>query len=301
MSDQEITDQIHKDKIDMLVDLAGHTAGNRILVFARKPAPIQISWIGYLATTGLSTMNYKIVDHHTDPPGKTEQFYTEKLMRLPESFLCYLPDRDSPKIGPSPFISTGHITFGSFNNFAKINPTVFELWAKVMDQLPDSRLILKGKSFHSKSTCQYVRDMFTQRGIAAERITLQSLVPSPKHLESYSLVDIGLDTFPFNGAATTCEAMWMGVPVITLAGTAYHSRVGISLLSNVGLKDLIANTLEEYVSIAVRIATDLKMLQDIREGLRDRMVHSPLTDANNFIVNLETCYRTMWEQWCTQG
>ena len=242
MSDEEVTELIQKDEIDILVDLAGHTANNRILVFARKPAPIQISWIGYLATTGLSTMDYKIADNYTDPPGKTEQFYTEKLMRLPESFLCYLPDKDSPEVGPLPALSTGHITFGSFNNFAKVTSEVFALWAKILNELPDSRLILKGKSFRDKTTCQYAINMFTQRGIAAERITLQPSDPSPKHLESYNLVDIGLDTFPFNGAATTCEAMWMGVPVITLAGTAYHSRVGVSLLSNVGLPELIAKT-----------------------------------------------------------
>ena len=149
---------------------------------------------------------------------------------MPESFLCYLPDRDSPEVGPLPALSTGHITFGSFNNFAKVTPEVFTLWARILNELPDSRLILKGKSFSDKTTCQYAINMFTERGISAERITLQSWDPSPKHLESYNHVDIGLDTFPFNGATTTCEAMWMGVPVITLAGTAYHSRAGVSLL-----------------------------------------------------------------------
>ena len=161
MSDEEVTELIRKDKIDILVDLAGHTADNRILLFARKPAPIQVSWIGYLATTGLSTMDYKIADNYTDPPGKTEQFYTEKLIRLPESFLCYLPDKDSPEVGPLPALSTGHITFGSFNNFAKVTPEVFTLWARILNELPDSRLILKGKSFSDKTTCQYAINMFT--------------------------------------------------------------------------------------------------------------------------------------------
>jgi predicted O-linked N-acetylglucosamine transferase (SPINDLY family) len=298
MSDEQVTELIRKDGIDILADLAGHTAYNRILVFARKPAPIQVSWIGYLATTGLSTMDYKIVDNYTDPLGLTEQFYTENLMRLPESFLCYLPDRASPEIGPLPAMSTGHITFGSFNNFAKVTPQVFALWAKILNEIPDSRLILKGRSFHDKTTCNYTINMFTQRGIAAERITLQYWDQSPKHLESYNLVDIGLDTLPFNGATTTCEALWMGVPVITLAGTAYHSRVGVSLLSNVGLPDLVANTPDEYISIAVNLAKDLNRLKSLRGYLRNIMRYSPLCNAKKFTLNLEMCYRTMWEIWC---
>jgi protein O-GlcNAc transferase len=299
IADGELNELIKKDEIDILVDLAGHTARNRILLFARKPAPIQISWIGYLATTGLSTMDYKIADNYTDPPGKTENFYTEKLMRLPKSCLCYLPNRDSPEVGPLPALSTGLITFGSFNNFAKVTSEVFTLWAKILNELPGSRLILKGNSFHDNTTCQYAINMFTQRGIAPDRITLQPSDPSPKHLESYNLVDIGLDTFPFNGATTTCEALWMGVPVITLEGTAYHSRVGVSLLSNVGLPALVAKTPDEYVELAVSLTTDIEKLSFLRTNLRDRMAHSPLCDAERFTVNLERCYRTMWETWCT--
>jgi predicted O-linked N-acetylglucosamine transferase (SPINDLY family) len=298
MSDDEVTELIRRHEIDILVDLTGHTASNRILVFARKPAPIQISWIGYLATTGLSTIDYKIVDNYTDPPGKTERFYTEKLRRLPESFLCYLPDKDSPDVGPLPALSIGHITFGSFNNFAKVTSEVFTLWSKILHELPNSRLIMKGKSFYDKTTCQYAISMFTQRGIASERITLQTSDPSPKHLESYNLVDIGLDTFPFNGATTTCEAMWMGVPVITLAGDAYHARSGISLLSNVGLQELVAKTSDEYISIAIHLAKDLKRLQSLREHLRDMMTYSPLCDVKRFTANLELCYREIWETWC---
>jgi predicted O-linked N-acetylglucosamine transferase (SPINDLY family) len=299
MSDEDAAELIRKEGIDILVDLAGHTAGNRILLFARKPAPVQVSWIGYFATTGLSTMDYKIVDGYTDPTGKTEQFYTEKLIRMPESFLCYLPDRESPEVRPLPALSAGHVTFGSFNNFAKVTPEVFTLWARVLQELPGSRLILKGSSFSDETTRQYARNMFQERGISAERITLQSWDPSPKHFASYHQVDIGLDTFPFNGATTTCEAMWMGVPVITLEGTAYHSRAGVSLLSNVGLPELIATTEDEYTGIAVHLASDIEKLDLLRKGLRDRMSHSPLTDAERFTANLELCYRKMWEDWCT--
>ncbi len=297
-SDQDVSELIQKDGIDILVDLAGHTSGNRILVFARKPAPIQISWIGYLATTGLSTMDYKISDNYADPFGKTEQFYTEKLLRLPESFLCYLPDEASPEVGPLPALSTGHIMFGSFNDFAKVTSEVVALWSKVLKELPDSRLLLKGKSFHDRTTCQYTINIFTQRGISAERIILQPSSPAPKHLESYNLVDIGLDTFPFNGAATTCEALWMGVPVITVAGTAYHSRVGVSLLSNVGLPEMVSKTSDEYVSTAINLAKDLNRLQSLREHLRDMMICTPLCDAKRFTANLEMCYRRIWVEWC---
>ena len=298
ISDGQAVKQIQKDEIDILVDLAGYTAENRILIFARKPAPIQISWIGYLATTGLSTMDYKIADNYSDPPGKTDQFYTERLMRLPESFLCYLPDRDSPEVKSLPILSTGHITFGCFNNFTKVTPEVLTLWAKILDAVSDSRLIIKCRIFSDKSTCEYVIRMFTAKGIATERIDLQSWDLSPKHLEAYNAVDIGLDTFPFNGAATTCEALWMGVPVITLSGTAYHSSVGTSLLSNVGLPELVANTSDEYISIAVNLAKDLRRLRSLRECLRGMMKDSPLCDAKRFTLNLETCYRTMWENWC---
>jgi len=298
MTDEEAAGLIRADEIDILVDLAGFTGGNRVLLFALKPAPIQVSWIGYLTTTGLSTMDYKIVDNYTDPRGLNEQFYTEELIRLPESFLCYLPDKDSPKVKNLPALLAGHITFGSFNNFAKVTSEVFTLWAKILNELPDSHLLLKGKSFHDKATCQYATDVFTRRGIAAERITLQPSDPSPKHLESYNLVDIGLDTFPFNGAATTCEALWMGVPVITLAGTAYHSSVGISLLSNVGIAELIAKTPDEYIEIAINLAADIDKLQSLRKNLRDMMAKSPLCDVKRFMINLEKCYRLTWKNWC---
>jgi protein O-GlcNAc transferase len=298
MSDKDAAELIQKDRIDILIDLAGHTEDNRILVFARKPAPIQASWIGYLATTGLSTMDYKIADNYTDPPGKTEQFYTENLLRLPESFLCYLPDKDSPDIGNLPALSAGHITFGSFNNFAKVTPEVFSVWAIILKEIPDACFILKGRRFNDKYLCEYVIDMFQRRDIEAHRIILQLPDPSPKHMEAYNLIDIALDTFPFNGAATTCEAMWMGVPVITLAGAAYHARVGVSLLSNAGLPELVAATSDEYSSMAVALARDLRRLQSLREHLRDMMRSSPLCNTLNFTFALEKCYRQIWEQWC---
>ena len=298
MSDEKAAEQIRKDEIDILIDLTGHTANNRLLLFVHKPVPIQVSWIGYLATTGLSTIDYKIVDSYTNPPGKTEHFYTEKLIRMPECFLCYMPDRDSPEVRSLPALSTEHITFGSFNNSAKVSHEVISIWSKILKAIPKSHLILKTFSFSDKTIFRYTMDLFIQRGIEAERIALQSWDPFPKHLESYNLVDIGLDPFPFNGATTTCEAMWMGVPVITLAGTVYHSSVGISLLTNVGLHELVAKTSDEYISIAVNLANDLKRLQSLREHLREMMSYSPLCDGKKFTADLEKCYSKMWKTWC---
>lgn len=298
ISDEKAAEFIRDDGIDILIDLAGHTTNNRILLFVRKPAPIQVSWLGYLATTGLSSMDYKIVDNYSDPPAMTEQFYTEKLIRLPESFLCYLPVKDGPEVGELPALKKGYITFGSFNNFVKVSPDVISSWSRILQAIPNSRLIMRTYNFCDRTTRQHAMGMFMQRGIAAERITLLPWEPSPKHLESYNLVDIGLDTFPFNGGATTCEAIWMGVPVVTHAGSAYHSRVGVSLLSNIGLKELIGKTYEEYIEIAVNLAHNIERLKALRESLRDMMLRSPLTDAKRFTVNLEKSYRRMWEEWC---
>jgi protein O-GlcNAc transferase len=299
MSDDKVAELIRRERIDILIDLAGHTGGmNRILLFARKPAPVLASWIGYPATTGLSAMDYKIVDNYTDPPGVAEQFYTEKLLRLPDNFLCYLPDKESPDIGPLPALSSGHITFGSFNNYVKVTPEVITLWSRILRMVGDSRLIMKSMSFSDKTTRMYARNLFMDEGIGAERIELLQLVPSVReHLALYNRIDIGLDTFPYNGTTTTCEAMWMGVPVITLAGDTHASRVGVSLLSNMRLKELIADTHEEYIEIAVNLAKSPERLESLRRGLRDMMSKSPLTDAKRVTRELENCYRSMWAEW----
>jgi len=299
ISDDLAAEAIRKDSVDILVDLAGHTANNRILLFARKPAPVQVTWIGYPATTGLSAMDYKIVDHYTDPPGLTEQFYTEKLIRLPGCYLCYLPDRESPDISPLPALSSGHVIFGSFNNFAKVTPEVIELWARILKTVPDSRLILKSKSLSSSSVRDFVTGMFVEKGISSDRIELYGWEASAhSHLALYNRIDIALDTFPYNGTTTTCEALWMGVPVVTLAGTTHVSRVGISLLSNLGISELAASSSDEYVSIAVALAADRKKLQSLREKLRDMMMGSPLMNAGFFVANLENYYRMIWRIWC---
>jgi protein O-GlcNAc transferase len=299
--DERVAGLIRKDGIDILIDLAGHTGYNRMLTFARKPAPIQISYLGYPNTTGLSAVDYRLVDAYTDPPGLTEPFYTEKLIRMPECFLSFLPDKDSPPVGDLPALKTGHITFGSFNIFQKVSHETIALWAEILKELPDSYLIMKSPSFNDRTTCNYAISRFLIRGISSKRIELRARMPSFKeHLELYNRVDIGLDTYPYNGTTTTCEAIWMGVPVITLAGNTHASRVGTSLLSNIGLPELVAKTTDEYISITVNLARDLKRLQSLRGNLRNTMQCSPLCDVKKFITHLESCYRQIWETWCSQ-
>ncbi|MFZ5908183.1 MAG: tetratricopeptide repeat protein [Nitrospirota bacterium] len=296
---EKVAEQIRNDGIDILIDLAGHTGYNRLLLFARKPAPVQVSWLGYPNTTGLPTIDYRIVDRHTDPPGTAEQYYTERLFRMPETFLCYEPDRETPDIAVSPFLISGHVTFGSFNNFAKETPEVLALWAEILRQVADSRLILKARSFIDSRTRDEVLSAFAVHGIDPARIELLSLATSfSGHLGIYSRIDIGLDPFPYNGTTTTCEALWMGVPVITLAGNTHASRVGASILTNVGLSELIATSQDEYVGKAVYLAGDLEKLESLRRGLREMMKQSPLTDAGRLVKNLEDSYRQMWEIWC---
>jgi len=299
LSDDEVADLIRGDGIDILTDLAGHTAHNRLLVFAQKPAPVQISWIGYPATTGLTSIDYKIVDNHTDPAGMTDKFYTETLTHMPESFLCYLPEKDCPAVGPLPALTAGHITFASFNDFAKVSPDVIRFWRVIIQTIPNARLVMKAKGLSDKKTCQNFIDTFTRLDMSTEKITLLPQVPTTRdHMDMYNSIDIGLDTFPYTGTTTTCEALWMGVPVITLAGNTHASRVGVSLLSNVGLPELIAATPQEYISKAVSLAHDLGKLQSLRTCLRGMMSRSPLTDAQKFTLNLEERYGIMWDNWC---
>lgn len=299
MSDEKVVELIHEDEIDILVDLIGHTRSNRILVFARKPAPIQVTWLGYPNTTGLSTMDYRIVDNFTDPPGMTEEFNTENLIRLPGCFLCYLPDKNSPDVMKLPAHTKGYVTFGTFNTLAKVSPETIILWSKILKRIPNSKLIMKTQSLSDQATHQYLKNQFLQHGVTEERLELLSWVSSfQEHLEIYNRIDIVLDTFPYNGTTNTCEAMWMGVPVVTLEGNTHVSRVGVSLLSNVGLTDLIAKTQDEYIEKSVQLANDIEKLHLLRERLRGMMTRSPLTDSKQFTINLENFYRQMWETYC---
>jgi protein O-GlcNAc transferase len=298
LGDAEVAELIRKDGIDILVDLAGHTAGNRLLVFARRPAPVQVTWLGYPGTTGLDAMSHRLTDAHADPPGMTEDLHSESLVRLPHSAWCFAAI-DSPAVGPRP---RRGVVFGCFNNFAKITETMLRLWAQVLAVVPDSSLLLKSSAFAENVTCERIRSLFQRHGITPERILLRDRTRSQaEHLTLYHEMDIALDTFPYHGTTTTCEAMWMGVPVVTLEGASHRSRVGVSLLSNVGLPQLIANSPEEYVRIASSLARDIPKLEAMQRTLRERMLGSPLMDASRFTRDIENAYEAILKDWSTGG
>jgi predicted O-linked N-acetylglucosamine transferase (SPINDLY family) len=301
MSDAELRHQVREDRIDILVDLAGHTSRTRIAAFAVRPAPVTATWLGYPATSGLATVDYRFTDGIADPPGAADKLHTETLVRLPHGFLCYHPPTDAPEPGPTPAIAKGAVTFGSFNNLAKVTPEVIETWARLLQGLPAARLLLKGWIFADAVLRRRMTDRFAALGVAAERIDLRPLIPGvAEHLRLYREIDIGLDPFPYNGTTTTCEALWMGVPVVTLVGDRHAARVGVSLLARVGLERLAAGDVESYVATAVELARDVAALNEIRLGLRDRMRRSPLMDAPRFARDVEAAYRTMWRAWCAR-
>lgn len=297
-TDQRVIEQVIVDRIDILVDLAGHTAGNRMGVFARKPAPVQVSYLGYPNTTGLATVDYRITDALADPPGQ-EAFYVEKLLRLPGCFLCYRPPLDSPDVGPLALDQNGYVTFGSFNNLAKLQPGVIDCWAELLGRLPASRLLVKNPSLRDPQTRHRLGEDFAARGIGPERVEFIGSTPTTReHLAVYRRVDIALDTFPYNGTTTTCEALWMGVPVVTLAGANHAGRVAASILRALRLESLIGEGREEYVERAARLAADPHTLREFHSELRDRLHNSSLCDAGGFVAELEKTFRSVWREWC---
>jgi predicted O-linked N-acetylglucosamine transferase (SPINDLY family) len=287
---------IRDDRLNILVDLTGHIGGNRLLVFARKPAPVQVTYLGYQNTTGMQAMDFRLTDAWADPPGLTDAFYSERLVRLPRAFFCYLPSPHAPPVSCPPSIANDYITFGSFNSFAKITPQVLAAWAEIMAQVPNSRLILLAPVTHWLR--QYVARSFERHGVASERVELCNRRPLIEYLDLVGRVDLALDPFPFNGHTTTCDTLWQGVGVVTLAGTTYAARFGSTALVALDLNDLIATTREEYIDIAVRLANDRQRLQYLRMNLRDMMRNSAILDASGFTRNLENAYREMWAQWC---
>jgi len=301
MDDQAVADRVAKDQIDILIDLAGHTADNRLLVFGLRPAPIQVNWLGYPNTTGLTCMDYRITDAVADPPGSDDQWYTEELIRLPYGFLCFQTDDTRAMVGTCPHQAQDYITFGSFNSLPKITPDVVRVWSKILRAIPNARLILKSKAFTDKTTRMRYLQEFRKQGVAAERIDLLRLIPGrDMHLAAYSNIDIGLDPFPYNGTTTTCEALWMGVPVISLRGDRHCARVGASILHHAGLPDFLAENEDGYVDIACALATDKQRLVNLRATLREKMRASALMNTEQFTRSLENAYQNMWTAWCNQ-
>jgi predicted O-linked N-acetylglucosamine transferase (SPINDLY family) len=299
MNDEQLAGQIHADRIDILVDLAGHMGENRLPVFSKKAAPIQVSWLGYPNTTGLTAIDYRLTDAVVDPPGQTDRFHTERLIRLPRGFLCYQPPASAPPVGPLPVLAAGAVTFGSFNNLSKIASGTIEAWSEILRAVPGSRLLLKNASFTDIPTREPYYRMFEEHGIGRERLDFRGIhLELTDHQLAYHEADIALDTFPYNGTTTTCEALWMGVPVVALAGDRHAGRVGVSILTQLGLTDLIADSSRDYVRIAVELANDRARLSGLRNSLRQRMADSPLCDATSFARAVEDAYRVMWLKWC---
>ena len=294
LPDEELADAIRRDRIDILVDLSGHTAGNRLLVFARKPAPIQVTMIGYMQTTGLSAMDYRITDEHLDPIGVSEQFNTETLIRLPAGAATFQAPMASPDVNELPALTNGCVTYASFNNLAKVTPEAIAAWAEILHRQPTAKLLFVGRTGNS------LQAAFAKHAVAASRLEFSDRLPMNEFLTLHHRVDILLDTFPYNGGTTTLLALWMGVPIVTLAGEGTASRTGAGILQGVGLQHLVAFNVAEYVNIAVAQASDLATLSALRQSLRAKLVPT-LENHSVFTSQLEGAFRETWKTWCAQA
>lgn len=295
LSDEQLAEQVRQDGIDILIDLSGHTAHNRLLMFARKPAPVQATWIGYAGTTGLSAMDYRITSASLDPEGEADACHSEKLLRLSESFI-FQPESFAPEVNQLPALSGKPLTFACLNNPAKITPAAIALWARILRMLPGARLML-GNVYSYAMRNELIR-RFARAGIAEDRLLLQDRCSLLEYLELHRQIDIGLDSFPYNGGTTTLHALWMGVPVVTLTGGKAVSRAGASTMKYTGLSEFVASSQDEYVEIAVRAANDLPNLDRIRQSLRERILSNPASNPVHFVREVETAYRDIWQKWC---
>ncbi len=296
LSPTQLAEAIGGDEIDILVDLAGHSGVPQLATMALRPAPIQITWLGYLNTTGLTRVHYRISDRFADPPGMTDGYHTESLVRLAHSQWCYRPFFSLPHAITPPCTKKGFVTFGAFHQAAKISPTTRGRWARILAELPDSRILVVGVP-RGRAEDDLRRDL-AGPGIAPERITIVPYTSLQEYFRAFEGVDIALDTSPYSGGTTTCDALWMGVPVITVPGSRSVSRSAASVLSTVGLPEWIAADAEEYVRLAVRFAREPELLSELRRSLRERMSASPLMDEERFTRDLERTYREMWKKWC---
>jgi predicted O-linked N-acetylglucosamine transferase (SPINDLY family) len=298
LPDNALAKQIMHDRIHILVDLAGHTTRNRLMVMMQKPAPIQMQYIGYLFSTGIDRIDYWMTDRWTDPQGLSDEVSAETIIRLPRGYLSYQPYQQAPAVSPPPWKRNGYVTFGSFNHVSKISDAAYELWLEVLRNNPDTHLILKNESFLDQPTRKEWLDRFHTSGIHKDRIQLRGITESVvEHLELYSQVDIGLDTMPYNGTTTTCEALWQGVPVITLPGKTHCSRQGLSLLNQVGLSDFIAESQSHFVAIASGFVNRPERISELRSDLRDRMKSSSLCDGTGLTKDVEAAYAAVMAQW----
>ena len=296
LDDAQTAGVIEQDAIDVLVDLSGHTHGNRLLAFARKPAPLQMTFLGYPNTTGMRAMGYRLTDAYADPPGVTEARYRERLLRMPHGLWCYRMPADELAEGALPALRKGHVTFGSMNNVAKLNADLIGLWADLLLRVQNAQLLLA--TIPPGVARERVLRTFVEKGVDARRIEFSDRLSKGEFRALHQQIDIALDSYPCNGGATTCEALSLGVPVVSLAGEEFRSRAGLSLLSAVGLPELVARNCAEYLAIAGDLAQDCRSLQRVRAGLRETLRRSPLCDAEAYTRALEQLYRGIWREWC---
>jgi protein O-GlcNAc transferase len=299
LPDEAAAQLIRDDGIDILVDLGGHTGGNRLLLFARRPAPIQMTWLGYWGGTGMAAMDYRITDRYADPEGEADNHYREQLLRLPHSKWCYLPPAEMPACNALPAQSRGYVTFGSCCSFPRISNETMRAWALLLRRIPGARLRMLGAP--GGESLDRMLEIFDAAGVYTDRLDLVGRLPLDAYLQQYLQIDIVLDPFPMNAGTTTCEALWMGVPVVSRSGHSAVSRSGLSLLANAGWAQLVADSWEGYVEIALDLAADLPALALLRATLRERLRASPLFDTKGFTRDLEALYRDAWGRWCDRS
>lgn len=310
--DDSVAQLVRRDGIDILVDLTMHSANGRLLVFARKPAPVLVSYLAYCSTTGLTTMDYRFTDAHLDPPAAGDENYSEKSIRL-QTYWCYEPTiapstpspaltssgqpsskQAVPAVEPPPALVTGHVTFGCLNSFAKVSPAALTAWSRLLGKVPGSRLLLHARQGSHR---QRVMDLFAREGVDPARVAFVGPVPIAEYFALYNRIDICLDPFPYAGGTTTCDALWMGVPVVTLSGNTAVARAGVSILSSAGFAEWVAHSPDQYVQLAAELACDLPRLAQLRAALRERLRGSLLMDAQRFAADVEAAYREMWRVW----
>jgi predicted O-linked N-acetylglucosamine transferase (SPINDLY family) len=304
LSHADVDELVRADQIDVLVDLMLHMGSNRMLTFARKPAPVQVTWLGYPGTTGLTTVDYRLTDPYLDPidsdvggipAGPNDRFFSEKSIRLPHNFWIYDPLTDVPPVGDLPAIRNGFVTFGCLNTFRKVNPGTLALWAKVLTAVPGSRLLLLAPGGRAR---RCVIEILEANGVSGSRVDFTHRLSRPRYLDMYNRIDIGLDTFPYNGHTTSLDSLWMGVPVVTKLMDAPVGRAGYCQSSNIGIPEICAGDAAGFVDQAVRLANDLEAVRRLRSELRERLVASPLCDAPAFARAMEDAYRMMWARYC---
>ena len=298
ISDSEAAEVIRNNRIDVLLELNGHTADNRLLVCSYRAAPVQVNWLGYPDTTGMSSVDYRIVDELTDPLPEADNYASEKLVRMSNGFLTYQPPSTAPGVSKPPFLKNSYITYGSFNNFAKLNSDMIGLWARLLQDNPEARLLLKNHALVEDKGKDYVRDKFAKHGVESDRLLLYGTVESVReHLDLYSKIDIGLDTFPYNGTTTTFEALYMGIPVISLKGNTHASRMGVAILSRVGLGQLVADTPQQYLLIAAALGRQQNDIVKLREGMRERLLGSEYCNCGKFAEEFSGIISGLFKTW----